>query len=91
LKSRCHHRFPLAILALSTAAFAGCGGDEVPPIKTPRAVVTLTAGAFNVRVDPDAGDLALHKGVDVDTAGTRMIKVGAGDACRGDRAPSSAG
>ncbi|MEO5727231.1 MAG: TIM-barrel domain-containing protein, partial [Byssovorax sp.] len=65
MKSRCSHRFPLALLALSTAAFAGCSGDEVPPIKTPRPVVTLTSGAFSVRVDPDAGDLALRKGAEI--------------------------
>lgn len=65
LKSRCHHRFPLALLALSIAAFTGCGGDEAPPITATPPAVTLTAGAFSVRVDPAAGDLALRQNADV--------------------------
>ncbi len=66
MKSRCSHHFPLALLALSTAAFAGCSGDEVPPIKTPRPEVTLTDPA-----KVDSSYLA-------DTGGTLLIKVGAG-------------
>lgn len=53
------------LIALSTATFVGCSGDEAPPIPTPRPAVTLTAGAFSVRLDPEAGDLALGKGTDV--------------------------
>jgi alpha-D-xyloside xylohydrolase len=63
LKSPRNLRSPLAfsLVALSTAAFAACSGDETAPTKTPRPAVTLTTGAFSVRVDPDAGDLALRK------------------------------
>ena len=61
MKSRRHHRFPLSLLVLSTAAVAGCDGGETAPTKTPRPTATLTAGNFSVRVDPDAGDLALLK------------------------------
>jgi hypothetical protein len=103
LKSRCYHRFPLALLALSTAAFTGCSGDEVPPIETPRPVVTLTSGAFSVRVDPDAGDLALRRRAEIQLrsprGGLELGKVTAlddaantaGSSSRGGRAPSSAG
>jgi alpha-D-xyloside xylohydrolase len=64
LKSRRYPRAPLSLLslgALSTAAFVASCGGETTPVKTPRPAATLTAGAFSVRVDPDAGDLALRK------------------------------
>lgn len=65
LKSRLARSFPLALLALTILPAAGCDGGETAVIAPPRPVVTLAAGAFSVRVDPDAGDLALLKGAAV--------------------------
>lgn len=61
LKLHRHPRTPLSLLALSTAALAASCGGETAPTKAPRPAATLTAGAFSVRVDPDAGDLSLRK------------------------------
>jgi len=68
LKSRAHPRFSralVALVALSPAALTGCGGDETTPLKAPRPLVTLSAGAFSVRVDADAGALTLLNGAAV--------------------------
>jgi alpha-D-xyloside xylohydrolase len=62
LTTRRHHRFPLSLLVLSTAAFGACGGGETTPVKAPRPTATVAAGGFSVRVDPDAGALDLLKG-----------------------------